>query len=568
MTSLPVIPNLTSLKKQAKKLLKSFKNGDQDSLELISQYFPRPENFKSLRDAQLVIARNYGYSGWTALKKFIESEQLKRMSPEQLANKFIDYACVAYGMGDSEGDFDKKYKRAERYLKQFPKLSEFNFITAIVSNNFEHVKHLLSINPELAITPYGKRDWPPMLYLTFSRITDTEPDKKALKIASLLLEHGASPDSCVDAPYGQLCALTGAMGEGEAGPVNQPPHQYAEELATLLLDAGANPNEGQGLYNTQFTESLDKFWLPQRISYGLNKDHILSWDKNEKTTTFNYMLEVAITRKNMNRVRFLIGHGADCNAHSWYADRNIYSNALVKGEREIADYLLAHGAITGDLSDMDEFLIAVAANDLDKLDSMLDAHPEFLDDPETFSHASLETIKLIIGKGFDLNKQNKNGSTLLHIAAGGEGKLEIVRHLLKKGADPYIRDHRFNGSALGHAHFNQNYEVRDFLLGQIEDTTEMSACGAYHRLHEVLEKRSDLAGYTSNAGTGNTPLHLVCNWLPAATDYTLKEKIIDLLLSKGADINARNKHGLTPLQAAEQWNEDDVWDILTSRGAT
>ena len=268
----------------------------------------------------------------------------------------------------------------------------------------------------------------------------------------------------------------------------------------------------------------------------------------------------------MNRVKFLIEHGADANASSWYADRNIYTNALVKGKKEIADYLFAHGAVVGELSPPDEFLIAVAANDIDKIDTMLDAHPEFQDEPETFSDASLETIKLIVGKGFDVNKQDKNGNTILHVATGG-GTVEIVSYLLEQGTDPDIRDYRFNGSALGHAHFKQNVEVRDFLLGQLEDTTELSACGAYDRLQEVLEKRPDLAGFVSNAGTGNTPLHLLCNWLPAATEYSLKEKMIDLLLSKGADINARNENGLTPLQAAEQWNEDDVWEILIARGA-
>lgn len=567
MTRLPHIPNLGSLKKQAKKLLKSFKDADPASRDLVEQYFAEPGKFKSLRDAQFVIARKYGHSGWAALKNFVEAEQLKKISPQELADKFIDCACVSYGMGDGEGDSDKKYQRAERYLERFPELAEFNCITAIITHKLDHLKRLLAVTPELATTPYGKRAWPPMLYLACSRIPEPGAAKTALKIASLLLEYGASPDSCVEVPFGHLCALTGAMGEGEAGPVNQPSHQYAYELAGLLLDAGANPNEGQGLYNTQFTHSLDDYWLAQRIRYGLNKDHILTWDKKGATTTFNYLLEGAINRNRLDRVRFLVEHGADANAQSWYADCNIYSNALIKGRKEIADYLAAHGARAGKLSELDQFLVAVAADDLERVMEIAAAHPEFLEEPKNFAYASLETIKWIVRSGIDVNRQNEQGQTLLHIAAGGEGNLQIVQYLLAHGADPYIRDYQFNGSAVAFAHFHGNDPIRDFMLDRLEDTTEMSACGAYRRLREVLEQRPELANFTANSGTGNTPLHVVCNWLAADAEYSLKEKIIDLLLSKGADLNAKNDNGLTPLQAAEQWNEDDVWNILMARGA-
>ena len=43
----------------------------------------------------------------------------------------------------------------------------------------------------------------------------------------------------------RFTALTGAFGEGEQGPVNQPPPPEWEAFARLLLDAGADPNDGQ-----------------------------------------------------------------------------------------------------------------------------------------------------------------------------------------------------------------------------------------------------------------------------------------------------------------------------------
>ena len=63
-------------------------------------------------------------------------------------------------------------------------------------------------------------------------------------------------------------ALTGAFGEGEDS-VNQLAASAADALARLLLDAGADPNDAQTLYNRHFREDDDHLTL--LFSYGLGK---------------------------------------------------------------------------------------------------------------------------------------------------------------------------------------------------------------------------------------------------------------------------------------------------------
>ena len=72
-----------------------------------------------------------------------------------------------------------------------------------------------------------------------------------IAIAERLLAAGADANSVtlLSDTY-RFTALTGAMGEGEAGTYHQPPHQHADALVALLLKHGAHPNDGQGLYNT------------------------------------------------------------------------------------------------------------------------------------------------------------------------------------------------------------------------------------------------------------------------------------------------------------------------------
>ena len=51
------------------------------------------------------------------------------------------------------------------------------------------------------------------------------------------------------------------------GIVSQPPHAHSWALVTLLLDAGADPNDAQGLYNTMFRP--ENRWLKLLLERGL-----------------------------------------------------------------------------------------------------------------------------------------------------------------------------------------------------------------------------------------------------------------------------------------------------------
>jgi len=65
---LPSHPSLESIRKQAKKLLRHFGAGDPDALARVRAELPAPTLPLSLRDAQLVLAREYGYAGWQDLR--------------------------------------------------------------------------------------------------------------------------------------------------------------------------------------------------------------------------------------------------------------------------------------------------------------------------------------------------------------------------------------------------------------------------------------------------------------------------------------------------------------------
>lgn len=70
--SLPPRPNLQHLKYQALDLLKASNAGNPEAQARVRAHLPRAEAV-SLADAQLVIAREYGFASWPKLKRHVES---------------------------------------------------------------------------------------------------------------------------------------------------------------------------------------------------------------------------------------------------------------------------------------------------------------------------------------------------------------------------------------------------------------------------------------------------------------------------------------------------------------
>src|SRR5262249_47120037 len=76
---LPARPSLDSLRKQAKKLARDATTGDGDAVARVHAQLPRAvlplSQPLSHRDAQLVIAREYGFPGWSDLKAEVEKRR-------------------------------------------------------------------------------------------------------------------------------------------------------------------------------------------------------------------------------------------------------------------------------------------------------------------------------------------------------------------------------------------------------------------------------------------------------------------------------------------------------------
>ncbi len=103
---LPVRPSLEQLKNQAKDLLKAYRAGQPPAVARFREAMPRPFGTKddqperpsfSLRDAQLVVAREYGFASWSQMHNHIverESTPMIEMTVEAVIEAVVEAVKV------------------------------------------------------------------------------------------------------------------------------------------------------------------------------------------------------------------------------------------------------------------------------------------------------------------------------------------------------------------------------------------------------------------------------------------------------------------------------------------
>jgi len=116
MKSLPVRPSLESLRKQAKKLARDVAAGDAAAIARARVHLPRVDPPLTQRNAQLVIAREYGYDGWQDLTAEVSTRlgtgvewaatQAQRAihdnDVERLKQLLADYPALLSWQGDDD----------------------------------------------------------------------------------------------------------------------------------------------------------------------------------------------------------------------------------------------------------------------------------------------------------------------------------------------------------------------------------------------------------------------------------------------------------------------------------
>ena len=455
---LPDQPNFEHLKKQAKDLLRLYKNNHASAFERFRRSLPEASGKDDaaiaalglkLRDAQSAIAREYGLPTWRNLKNNVDWRNSKYSGAREDAVPL--WLHQVYGHEDDRPNPE----RAARMLAERPDLAAGDLMLACAAGDEAAVR--AAMLPDAASISKIGNPWrcpgckqplgmPPLVAVTHSSLLQLPAFHDGLvRCARLLLDAGADPNQTWLAGGHPLSALYGAAGKN-----------HDPELTRILLEAGANPNDNESLYHS--TEAPDLRCMRLLLEAGARVDgsnaihHQLdredveglrllleyTGDVNHVSSTLPNPLIWAIHRgRSAGHVEALLAAGADPHAKS-PGGITAWRLAMQSGLREAAGLLERAGA--GEALSVEElFLSACAAGDEPEARRILSA------DPGIFNRLSPLQLHL-----------------LPHLAAAGNHR--AVRLMVELGWPIAVTGGDWNASALNHAVFRGDAALARFLL--------------------------------------------------------------------------------------------------------
>ena len=427
--------------------------------------------------------------------------------------RFIEAACVPLDSGHASGTLE----RAEEILSAHPELAIRNIHAAAILGDEAGVRRFLDLDAGNATAKGGPRQWDALTHLCFSRYLrlDRSRDDGFVKAAEALLDAGASANSGFYSDAHQPPEFESVL-YGAAGVAHH------AGVTRVLLDRGADPNDGEVVYHTP--ETYDNAALKLLLgSRKLTDDSLATlllrkhdWHDDEgiqlllqhgadprRLTRWGYSaLHQAIRRDNdLEAVALLLDHGADPSLPS--ADgRSATALAARAGRGDVLD-LFARRGIPIVLDGLDRLLAACARNDQNEIRSLVALQPALL-------HQLTRHAARILGK------------------FAGVGNTEGVRHLLDLGADVGAVD-----------------EVGDGYWGIAKKSTALhvAAWRARHATVKLLVEKG--AAVDAQDGKGRTPLMLAVRACVDSywCDRRSPESVATLLAAGASVRNVANASG-------------------------
>jgi ankyrin repeat protein len=374
---------------------------------------------------------------------------------------------------------DNRKARAEAILEAEPELEKDPWVKLVLGREWD-------CDPN---APGGPLGWAPLVYACHSCFPTTA-------LAKELLERGADPNAFFVNEYGKMSALYGAAGR-----------RYDPELTRALLEAGANPDDGESLYHGTEAESPECVRIllehgaratgSNALAHALDDERLEhvrlllehGADPNEKP----HVAHAVRRGRGPETIELLVSHGADVNlpgGETWRGDvplRTPYQHAVLRGKLELAEVLARLGAST-EVDPADSAVASIARGE--RPETPL---PETLD-PDAQEvivlsalRGKLDLVLDVVGLQFSGVVGGSPEGTLLHHAAW-VGSPELVEQLLARSANAAARSGaHFDTPLAWAAHGSQYHELpdRDF-VGVAE---RLVAAGA-----EIEPRLLELAG--------------------------------------------------------------------------
>ncbi|AXC15139.1 Ankyrin [Acidisarcina polymorpha] len=401
---------------------------------------------------------------------------------------FIEAACVPLDESHSSGTLEA----ANAILSNDPEVVTSSIYAAAVVGELAAVQRFLLLNSSLATAKGGPRNWDPLTYLCFSRYLriDHGRSDSLVRTARALLDAGASPNTGWYQSGHRPTPTWESAIYGAAGIAHH------AEMTALLLDRGADPNDGETPYHA--AEGYDLSALKVLVESGkLNHDS----------------LTTLLLRKSdwhdLEGIRYLLAHGADPNRREGGHDTALQFALRRDNDIHIIDTLLDHGANTALGSERDgRSSSAIAAR-----------------------KGRGDVLRSIERRGLALGLQGVN--ELIAVCAKGDATAVQALAARQPQLVPQVIEE--GGTLL--AGFASN--------GNVEGSRLLLDLGV-----EIAARYAEGDNYFDIARQ-STALHFAA--------WRMRHAVVKLLLERGAPVDALDSKGRTPLELAVRACVDSHW---------
>lgn len=456
--ALPVSPSLEQQKKLARELLDQLHAGDEDAMRRLREQHPQAEQRArlaparlALHDAQLIIAREYGFASWARLKQHIESLSAPTDPFETLARAV------------KADDLDTARRTLRRHGSLRARLNDpipgGSFGATILGPAVEHQnREMIALLLAHGADINQRSHW---WAGSFGPLDVCEPS-----FAPWLIEHGAGVDAHAAARLGMLEELDAivradpAAVHARGGDGQMPLHFAANvDVARYLLKAGADVDARDIDHESTAAQWMirDRHEVARfLVEHGASADILMSAALGDVDRVRAQLdRDPHAIRTRVDGAYFpMSNERAGGTIYIWTlgANRTPHTVARDFGRDDVYALLLER------TPDSMRLALACELGDAAAARAIVARTPDIVrelpaEDARRLADAAWDgntaAVRLMLELGWPVDA-GITGVTPLHHAAWA-GDVEAVRALIAHGADVNARDARFNGTPIGWA---------------------------------------------------------------------------------------------------------------------